>query len=363
MNNRVFAEELYDFLKEHDERGYYTDTAPEDCIAELENYLDDIHMVQESIKDIEEIADSFDNHEVYITDVKPLLKGLREIQAELEAKASKRMIGDTGYEVKQSFHLNGKDILLAENKNAEDGQFYLVCQYVENGIIGEYSQAATDGDYLEVLREFTGRVNKEITAVQAERDALNLPADLFTVEHCHPNDYKESLVGMVVAIKSSVFSPEYRRGDNQLVLVVGGNGASANPNGNAVYCNHLNNGAHTRFERYEVLGVVRDLPDWAKESLARLQSELEKPAAEKKYAGKYEIIENIEVGQKVFALGHNPGAVQPYGTWQSYKESSRGFDDGHYFSTHEDAKNDLQRRAGQEQKRLDSPKRSDKDNR
>lgn len=363
MDNRVFAEELYEFLKEHDEDGYYKDSDPEDCIEELENYLSDVEMVKETIKDIEEIADSFDDHEVYITDVKPLLKGLREIQTELEAAANKRMIGDTGYEVKQSFHLNGKDILLAENKNAEDNQFYLVCQYVENGIIGEYSQGVTDSDYLEILREFTGRVNKEITAVQTERDAINLPADLFTAEHCHSNDYKESLAGKVVAIKPAVFSPEYRRGDYQLVLVVGGNGARANPNGNAVYCNHLNNGTHTRFERYDILGVVKDLPDWAKESLARLQSDLEKPVTEKRYAGKYEIIENITVGQKVFALGHNPGAVQPYGTWQSYKDSSRGFDDGHYFSSHEDAKADLQRRAGQEQKRLDSPKRSDKDNR
>lgn len=110
-----------------------------------------------------------------------------------------------------------------------------------------------------------------------------------------------------------------------------------------------------------MLGVVRPeaMPDWAKESLARLQGEKEKPLPEKQYAGKYEIIEQIGVGQKVFVLGRNPNAVEPYGTWQGYKNSSRGFDLGHYFSTRENAKADLHVRAGQEQKHLDCRKRND----
>ena len=70
MNNRAFLEELYGFLKENDRNGYYKDSDPEDCIEELENYLSDVEMVKETIKDIEEIADSFDDHEVYITEVR-----------------------------------------------------------------------------------------------------------------------------------------------------------------------------------------------------------------------------------------------------------------------------------------------------
>jgi hypothetical protein len=209
------------------------------------------------------------------------------------------------------------------------------------------------------LRDFTGRIDKEISEIQTERDALNLPADLFTSEHCHPHKYEESIDGKVVAIKPEVFAPEYRRGDYQLVLVDGGNGAKADARGNAVFCYHLNSGKHTRFERYEVLGIVKELPDWAKESLNQLQGEHDKPTAEKQFAGRYEIIDRIEAGQKVFALGYNANAPQPYGTWMGYKDSSRGFDMGHYFSTREVANTDLHDRAAQEQKRLDSRKRSD----
>ncbi|OGO91732.1 MAG: hypothetical protein A2Y17_13295 [Clostridiales bacterium GWF2_38_85] len=277
----------------------------------------------------------------------------------MDENKEKRMISNTDYEVKQSFRIGGKEILLAEDPNANENLFYMVCQYTENGIIGEYSQAIVSEDYLEVLLEFTKLIEKEATAIQEERDAIGQSTDLFSAAQCEPNDYTQSIEGKVIAIKSEVFSPEYRRGNYQLVLAISGNGAMANPRGNAVFCQHLNSGKHTRFERYEVLGVVRTeaMPDWAKVSLVQLQGKRDKPTEQKEYAGNYEIIERIEVGQKVYGLGFREGAVQPYGTWQGWKNSNRGFDAGHYFSDVETAKADLHDRAAKEQERIDRPKR------
>ncbi len=271
----------------------------------------------------------------------------------------KRMVADTGYEVKQAMRIGGKEILLAENLNAEDGQFYLVATCRERGFLMEYSNPVTDDNYLDAVQDFVGRIVSEVEAIRAELTALNLPAAIFTKEHCHPHDYGVDIVGKVVAIKAEILSPEYRRGDVQLVYVTGGNGARGGARGNAVYCNHLNNGEHTRFDRRDVLGVVRSesLPQWAKENLARLQGEKEKPAAEKEFAGRYEISERMEVGQKVFALGHCAGAVQPYGTWQSHKTRKGDFDIGHYFSDYDTAKEDLRERAANEQQRIERPKR------
>ena len=275
----------------------------------------------------------------------------------MDENKEKRMIGDTGYEVRQALKIGGNEILLAENLNAEDGQFYLVCNYSENGVICEYKLGMTSDDYLEIMSEFTERVKAEVDKIQTARDALNLPADLFTTADCYPRNYEESIEGQVVAIKSAVFSPEYRRGDMQLVYAVNGNGAAANPRGNAVYCYHLNDGSHTRFERYEVMGVVKEIPAWAQASLARLKAEIDKPAETKEFAGNYEITDRIEVGQKVFALGYCEKAAQPYGTWQGYKNSRGNFDWGHYFDTRERAKTDLHDRAAKEQERIDRPKR------
>jgi hypothetical protein len=271
----------------------------------------------------------------------------------------KRMISDSGYEVRQAFRIGGKEVLLGERRNDDGNMNYIVCDYKEQGIFAEYSNALGDDDYLEAVTEFTGRIGAEAERIKAERNARGLPRDLFTAEHCDRNDYAQSIEGKVVAIRTEVFSPEYQSGDNQLVYVVRGNGAIANPRGNAVYCYHLNTGEHTRFERYDVQGVVKELPDWAKESLARIQAQMDKPAETKEFAGNYEIIERMEVGQKVYALGFCERAVNPYGTWEGRKNSAGNFDYGHYFNDHDTAKTDMHDRAAKEQVRLDAKKRSD----
>ncbi len=61
--------------------------------------------------------------------------------------------------------------------------------------------------------------------------------------------------------------------------------------------------------------------------------------------------------QKVFALGHNKNAAQPYGTWQGRKDVKDSFDLGHYFSDYDAAKTDLQERAAKEQRHIERPKR------
>ena len=246
-DNKAFATELYEFLKENDVHGYYGKTPAEDAIAELENYLSDLQMVRETIKDIEEIADTFDDHEDYISEVKPLIKGLWEIQEDLEIKQSKRMVSDTNYEVKHAIHIGDKEILFAVDEKAKDGMCYFVGNYTCNDILGQYAECLVSDDFLEAMQVFTDRVNQQIEAMKGEISQSKMPNELFTAEHCYPNDYKQSIDGKIVAIKSAVFRPEYRRGDNQLVLVSGGNGAKANPHGNAVFCYYLNNGKHTRF--------------------------------------------------------------------------------------------------------------------
>lgn len=337
-----------------------TDKDMEKSIERRKLDLTDIGMLDEIIFNVDDCNKNLDN--TYQNEAADLIKLLQEQRAFLAARQDKRMISDTGYEVKKTFPINGKEILLAENAKAGDGMVYLVCNYREQGIFAEYYTAIKCDDYLEAVQDFTGRINSEAEAVRAEKDALNLPADLFTADHCYPHDYSENISGQVVAIKAEVFSHEYRRGDNQLVYVTGGFGANANARGNAVYCTHLNNGEHTRFERYQVLGVVKPeaLPDWAKESLARIQDDKEKPAEEKEHAGNYEITERIEVGKKVLALGYSEKAPEPYGTWEGWKERKNSFNYGHYFSNYENAKADLQERAAYEQKLQTRHKRSDK---
>jgi len=155
MSNRAFAEKLYSFLKENEPSGRFSDSPPEDCIAELENYLSDLHMVRETIKDIEEIADFFDDHEVYVTDVKPILYGLRDIEGTLEAEQRRRMVGETNYEVKHAIHVGDLEIVFAEDPKAENGLCYFVGNYTSNEILGQYADCQVSDDFLEPCRSLS----------------------------------------------------------------------------------------------------------------------------------------------------------------------------------------------------------------
>ena len=273
VGNRKFAEQLYSFLKDNEPSDHFLDSPPEDCIKELENYLSDLNMVRETIKDIEEIADMFDDHEYYVAEVKPLLCGLRDIEGKLEAEQRRRMVGETNYEVKHAIHVGDKEIVFAEDKNAENGMCWFVGNYTRNDIMGQYADCQYSADYLEVMQEFTDRVLTQVKVMKAINRS-RLP-QIFTAEHCYRNDRGQSIDGKIVAIKAEILRPEYQHGDVQLVLVSGGNGARANSHGNAVFCYHLNNGNHTRFERYDVQGEVKPefLPAWAKEKAAEIRAE------------------------------------------------------------------------------------------
>jgi hypothetical protein len=200
------------------------------------------------------------------------------------------------------------------------------------------------------MDEFIGSLERQIVSVRAEIDKTDFQAKPIPAELCRPHDYGQDLNGKVVAIKAEVLRPEHRRGDRQLVLVDGGNGARGNARGSAVFCYYLHNGKHTRFERRDVLGEIKVLPDWAQERLAVIQSERESakqptPAAPEIVAG-YAVTERVQVGKKLFVLGEHPDSGH-YATWQ-HMEGREGYDLGHYFDSREKALVDLNKRAEKE---------------
>ena len=263
----------------------------------------------------------------------------------------KRMIADTGYEVKHAVHIGNYEVLVAENMREPEGNYYLAANYTDNGLICEYSQCMASSDYLEIMKEFTNRLNQQIEKVMYEFGKKDFQSEIITAEQCYPHDYGQSIDGKVVAIKAEVLRPECRRADRQLILVDGGFGANANAYGRAVYCYRLSDGKHTRFERHDVLGEIKELPEWAAERLATIKAEREAAKQPKSAApetvGGYTITERIKVGTKLFVLGENPNAVQKYVTWQQI-EGRSGYDLGHYYNDRDKAFADLHTRANKE---------------
>jgi hypothetical protein len=232
-----------------------------------------------------------------------------------------------------------------------DGRFYLKAEYTDNGLVVQYDRIIYSSSYLAVVEEFIGAIEQKIVALRSEFEKTDYRSEPITAAECYPHDYGENLVGEVVAIKADALRPEFRRGDVQMVLVGGGFGANGNSRGSAVFCYHLNNGKPTRFERHDVLGEIKELPDWAKERVVAIEAERDAarrptPAAPEVVVG-YTIAERISVGDMLFVLGENPRAVSPFVTWQ-HLEGHTGYDRGHYFQSREKAMADLKRRAENE---------------
>jgi len=110
-----------------------------------------------------------------------------------------------------------------------------------------------------------------ILAKHAIKEFDNL--NLFTAEHCdkEQNDYTNKVV--VVSYKQ--LKEEYWSPENQLWLATGGFGCEPDKIGRAVYSTCLIDGDTNRWDRHQIVGVLKEeyLPEWATEKLQELQEE------------------------------------------------------------------------------------------
>ena len=97
--------------------------------------------------------------------------------------------------------------------------------------------------------------------------------NLFTREHCE--EEIGDLEDKVVVISHKHLKEEYWSPENQLWIATGGFGCSPTAIGRAVYATCLIDDDKGRWDRHQVLGVIKDeyLPDWAREKLEEMQAQ------------------------------------------------------------------------------------------
>ncbi|GHV11324.1 hypothetical protein FACS1894219_02290 [Clostridia bacterium] len=204
----------------------------------------------------------------------------RDVQAAIE---SGELGGDTkrvidGYTEKFSVALAGREVFLAVDDTQDVP--YLVCTAKWDNAFGvtEYTEGAVTYDYIDAMRDFVDRVDTLLIGLKKERASFMTVQPTLTAADCVKGGLDADLKGKVVVIKPDVLSPEYRTANHQLKIVQGGFGASPNSRGNAVFCKDLYSDKETRFERYDIAGVIdpSKLPQWAKDKLALAEALKEK---------------------------------------------------------------------------------------
>lgn len=185
----------------------------------------------------------------------------------------KRMV-DT-YEVYQAISIGHVEVLLGvDHAHAEHP--YMVCYCDRNNSLGveHFYEAVAGADYVEAMRELVSRVQRELEALQDERTNAKVPLALFTEAQCQPIRGDMRIDNEVVIIRPERLRPEYRTSVNQLVMAQGGFGTSAFSRGRAVYVVNLYTGEESRWNREDLLGVIKPehMPTWAKEKLEPYQA-------------------------------------------------------------------------------------------
>ena len=177
------------------------------------------------------------------------------------------------YEVLQSLSLGTNEVIFAEDISKEFPYLVCYCSYDNPLNVEHFFEAIAGDDYVEMMVEYLDRAKKQLEIIKSERKSIDMPYSVVKADDCLPNDYKESIVGKVVAIKPSALKPEYRYAEKQIVLVVGGFGAEANARGRAVYTKNVYTGKESRWNREDILGEMKNLPEWAKLKLNELSPE------------------------------------------------------------------------------------------
>lgn len=171
------------------------------------------------------------------------------------------------YEITQSIQIGDKELVIGENMQDKDGNFYFVADYIRNDLFAVYENCMLSGDFIEIAEIYSKRLQ---TQIQKLKDRyIDMPKSVITADMCCPLKYTDSIENKVIAVKLSALRPEYRIESEQIYRVTGGFGANGNARGNAVYCKNLYNGTEVRFERQNIEGVVKPscLPEWAKNKL------------------------------------------------------------------------------------------------
>ena len=193
----------------------------------------------------------------------------------------KEKVGD--YEILHSIRLGGKEVLFGYNPKDPEAAYMTCCREVNFLGATIYPEAVGSSDYLEIMRQFLTRLQKQAEAVEHFRKDRPVPVVMLGWEHCRRRGEGENLLGKLIILSPSSLAPEYRTSDCQLGFAVGGFGCTPGAGGRAVYVRELFSGEESRWNIGDVLGIadLEKLPDWAKVKLAEYEEVRSAPKRER----------------------------------------------------------------------------------
>lgn len=173
------------------------------------------------------------------------------------------------YLIENEFNISGIRYFLAYDSKSKNP--FMVGEKQRSDVIVKYDNLIVTDDYITALEEWNRRIANAIENLKAERVELS-DMSLLGRDDIEPIG-ENSIKGKVVVIKADCFLHESQYAQKQLYVVNGGFGAEARSKGRAVFCESIFNGEHIRFNRQDILGVLKEghVPAWASDRIKEIQ--------------------------------------------------------------------------------------------
>lgn len=165
------------------------------------------------------------------------------------------------YNIVNSIHIGDKKIVLGVDMKNSEKQYYMVADYERNDLFERYNNVIVGDNFLEIAEIYSDRLKEQVE--KTKENEKDMPKGIITGDMCD-SITDEDLEGKIIVIDFNMLRPEYRTEAHQIVRCTGGNGASPTARGLAVFCDYLYDNNNTRFERYDVLGILKKeyYPEW-----------------------------------------------------------------------------------------------------
>lgn len=161
---------------------------------------------------------------------------------------------------------------------------YMVGFCSVNPIFGfeQYHNCIGTASYAEAMQEYAERIHLE-AALSLEQQEKRGIYNTLTMEDCIPDSSGSDYEGQLIVIRANVLQRDKQTADYQLCRATGGFGCRATARGQSVYAVNIYDGRETRYDRADVLGIIRPecVPDWAKDRVMQMEQQKKKQEPER----------------------------------------------------------------------------------
>ena len=180
------------------------------------------------------------------------------------------------YEIENEINILGTHYFTAYDKKADLP--YMVGNKIRNDILVGYDDLILTDSYVAALEEWNRRITEGIEKIKQEQARFG-DLSILTKDDVETIKPDTSIKNKVVVIRPDCLIHESQYSQKQLYFVESGFGVEGNSRGRSVFCRSISDDSKVRFDRKDVLGVIRSdkIPDWAKEKINEIQKAVSSP--------------------------------------------------------------------------------------